>query len=114
MHQSPTGDQQSECIGSVFSIYAFGNGPNSAEFLAVMNSGGENAAFLIGTDDTAPLVIQNIFTLLSTAYATKQQILISFIRIPGNDPRITGAYAPSAHYPTPKVTDCAEAVKNAR
>ena len=82
------------CFGSVYSISAFGNGANSLELLADIQPDGHHVlvAFQIGTPNSMPVAVQSIFSLLAKSYPSSNKILISFVRVENDNPRITGVY----------------------
>ena len=87
-------ESQLLCFGSVYSISAFGNGANSLELLADIQPDGHHGlvAFQIGTPNSMPVAVQSIFSLLAKSYPSSNEILISFVRVENDNPRITGVY----------------------
>jgi hypothetical protein len=91
-------DGQLLCGGEVFSIYAFTDGLGAGQFLVNLLSDEDTTPdFLLGPDQLEP-ELQSMVTLLANAQQKGTRVLVSFVPVPGNPPRLTGVFEPSAHF----------------
>lgn len=103
-------DGQLLCGGQVFSIYAFSSDKGADQFLVnVLTDQNKTPDFLLGLDRLDPAVLQAMVTVLTTAQQKGTRVLVSFVPVPDNPPRLTGVYEPSEHFVPVTKENCAAA-----